>query len=467
MNYETTQKIVEEQFTKEILPNLSEFIKIDNLSPAYDKEWNTNGKLEHAAKFCLDWALKQGIKGIKGELIKDEDKTPVIFIEIEALNSDKNILMYGHFDKQPHFTGWAEGLGPTTPVIKDGFLYGRGGADDGYAIFSCITALKAIQEQGGKHGRIVLLIEGSEESGSIHLVPYITKLKDRIGTPDLLVCLDSGCQDYDTLWITNSLRGVVILDVTVETLEEGVHSGAGSGLAPDSFTVLRNILDRIDDSKTQKVIEEFHVEVPKNRLDEINRVAELKKEKVLEHVKLTPGVEPLTHDYTELIIRNTWAPTLVVVGASGLPAHDTAGNVLRPNTSFRLSMRLPPTYDPNVAMERLNEIVTKDPPFNAKITTSRKNPGPGWNNKQFSQKLHDSLNTSSQKLWGKEYFSFGEGGSIPFIKLLADSFPECEIIVCGVLGPNSNAHSCNEALNIGYCKNITSTITHTLHDYSS
>jgi len=466
MNFEATNKLIESEFEKSVLPGLCDFIKIDNLSPFFDPEWNSNGKLEKAAEFLLNWVNAQGVKGLNSEILKDEDKTPLLLVEIDANGSDKNFLMYGHFDKQPHFSGWAEGLGPTIPVIRDGFLYGRGAADDGYAVFSAVLGLKAVQEQGLKHGRVVIIIEGSEESGSPHLVHYIDKLKDRIGAPDLLVCLDSGALDYDTLWITTSLRGNLIVDITCEVLEEGVHSGAGTGLAPDSFRILRHILDRIEDSKTGKVNDIFHVEIPKQRIEEAKKVAELKKDHILEHVKLVPGVKGCSDDYTELILKKTWEPTLCLTGASHIPPHETAGNVLRPKTTLRLSMRLPPSLDAVKAADQLVEILSKDTPYNAKLTVTKRAPGSGWNNKELSQKLHQSLNNTSLKLWGRDLLSFGEGGSIPFIKQLADSFPQCEIVVMGVLGPNSNAHSCNEGLHIDYCKKITATLASTVADYS-
>lgn len=467
MNYDQTKKIISDEFDKEVIPALCEFIKIDNLSPFFDTEWYTNGKLDKAAEFCLAWVLRQGVKGLKGEIIKHEDKTPLIYIEIDSHGSDKNCILYGHFDKQPHFTGWAEGLGPTTPVIKDGLLYGRGGADDGYAVFSSIAAIKNIQLQGGKHGRIVIVIEGSEESGSPHLMHYINHLKDRIGSPDLMVCLDSGAQDYDRLWVTSSLRGMYMADLKVEVLHEGVHSGAGTGLAPDSFMIIRNLLDRLEDSKTGKIVDALHVEIPKNRIEDAKKVADLKKDKILtEHVKLLPGVKGITDDFTELLLNNTWRPTLAITGAGGLPDYKVAGNVLRQSTTVRLSIRLPPSYDSSKAVGVVNEILTKDPPFNSKVTIEPRTPGNGWNNKEFSEKLHNHLNEASLNLWGKEYLSFGEGGSIPFIKQLADSFPACEIVVIGVLGPNSNAHSCNESLHIDYCKNITATLSHTLNNYA-
>jgi acetylornithine deacetylase/succinyl-diaminopimelate desuccinylase-like protein len=467
MNYGTTSSMIEASFEKEVLPGLSEFIKIDNLSPFYDLEWNSNGKQDKAAQFILDWVKAQSVDGLKAEIIKDADKSPLIFVEIDARGgSTKNFMLYGHFDKQPHFTGWAEGLGPTIPVIRDGFLYGRGGADDGYAIFSAIVGIKAIQDQGLPHGRVVIVIEGSEESGSPHLVHYLNQLKERIGEPDLMVCLDSGAQDYDRLWVTSSLRGNLIVDITCEVLAEGVHSGAGTGLAPDSFMILRNILDRLEDSTTGRVNSAFQVEIPQERIEDAQKVADLKKEHILEHVKLIEGVKGMSNDYAQLILKNTWEPTLCLTGASFIPPHETAGNVLRPKTTLRLSMRLPPSLDAPQAAEKLIQILSENPPYNAKITCVKRAPGSGWNNKKLSNKLHESLNTTSLKLWGKEYLSFGEGGSIPFIKQLADSFPSCEIVVIGVLGPNSNAHSCNEGLHIDYCKKITATLAHTLSDYS-
>ncbi len=467
MDYQKTTEIISCEFEKELIPAISDFIRIDNLSPSFDKEWNTNGKQDTAAKFCLDWALSQGVDGIKGEILKDSDKTPLIFIEIEARNSNKNCMLYGHFDKQPHFTGWAEGLGPITPVVRDGKLYGRGGADDGYSIFSSICAIKTIQQLGRAHGRIVIIMEGSEESGSPHLMSYMDALKERIGKIDLMVCLDSGALNYETLWVTTSLRGLAMIDVTVEVLDEAIHSGTGSGFCADSFMILRNILDRIEDSTNGKIIDELHVEIPKKRLEDAQKVSSVLKEKVLDRIKIKNGVKPLSNDYTQLLLNTTWRPTLVVTGQEGLPPVDIAGNVFRSKTSIRLSVRLPPTLDANKASQFLDDLIKKDPPHNCNISTIVRHPGSGWSAKEFTNKLHSSLEKSSKNLWGQDYLCFGEGGSIPFIKNLNDLFPECEILVIGVLGPNSNAHACNEFLHIDYCKNITNTLAHTLNDLAN
>jgi acetylornithine deacetylase/succinyl-diaminopimelate desuccinylase-like protein len=466
MDYDKTIKEVHEDFEKTIIPTLSDYIRIDNLSPNYDPEWKTNGKQEKAAELLLNWAMSQGIKGMKGEIIKEENRTPLIFLEIEPQGSDKNVLLYGHFDKQPHLGKWAEGLGPTTPVIKNGNLYGRGASDDGYAIFAIVESIKTIQTQGGKHGKICVTVEGGEESGSPDLVYYLTKLKDRIGDLDLMVCMDSGCKDYDAIWLTTSLRGVCIVDLTIECLNESVHSGSGSGIAPDSFTVLRLLLDRLDDAKTSKVLAPIHVDIPDYRIEDAKKLAELQKEKcVHEAVKLSKDVKALTEDYAEIILNNTWRPTVVVTGMSGFPSAETAGNVLRAKTSCRISIRLPPTFNCKKAQEIVLDILRKDPPYNAKITATSEHAGNGWAAKDLCDSLKKSFNSSSQKLFGKDYFNCGEGGSIPFINSLAELYPKCEIVVTGVLGPESNAHCLNECLNLKFTENMIVALAHAINDY--
>ena len=358
MKYEKTLEDAKKDFESSILPGLEEFVRIDNLSPDYDPEWETNGKAEKAGMHLINWAKAQGIKGLKAELYKEPGRTHMVLIEIEPQGIDKTVLLYGHFDKQPPLGIWDEGLHPNKPVIKDGLLYGRGASDDGYALFAIVESIKLIQQQNGKHGRIVVTIESGEESGSPDLVPYLKKLKDRIGNPDLMICMDSGCKDYYSLWLTTSLRGVAAFEVEVECLKESVHSGTGSGVAPDSFTVLRLLLDRLDDPKTSNVVAPLHVEIPKYRIEDAEKLAAYQKEKVVtDLVKLGDGVKPLTEDYKEAILNNTWRPTVVVTGMTGFPAAEGAGNVLRYKTKAKLSIRLPPTFNCKDAEKVVTEVL--------------------------------------------------------------------------------------------------------------
>ena len=466
MKYEQTLKDAQKDFNESILPGLEEFVRIDNLSPDFDPEWETNLKAEKAGSHLVKWALSQGVKGMKAELVKEKGRTHLVFIEVAAQGIDKTVLLYGHFDKQPPLGEWDEGLAPTKPVIKNGLLYGRGASDDGYALFAIVESIKLIQLQNAKHGRIVVTIESGEESGSPDLVYYLKKLKDRIGEPDLMVCMDSGCKDYTSLWLTTSLRGVVAVECEVECLKESVHSGTGSGIAPDSFTVMRQLLDRLDDSKTSKVLAPLSVEIPPYRVEDAQKLAEYQKEKaVTELVNLLDGVKPLTEDYKEIILNNTWRPTVVVTGMTGFPAAEGAGNVLRAKTKAKISIRLPPTFDCKKSEEVVTEILTKDPPYNSKVTVKVINSGNGWAAKDMHPSLKKSFSESSKFLFGKDYYNCGEGGSIPFIAELGELYPKCEILVTGVLGPGSNAHCLNECLNLDYTTRMIVALAHSIHDF--
>jgi acetylornithine deacetylase/succinyl-diaminopimelate desuccinylase-like protein len=320
--------------------------------------------------------------------------------------------------------------------------------------------------QNKKHGRILVTIESGEESGSPDLVYYLKSLKDRIGELDLMICMDSGCKDYNTLWLTTSLRGMCAVECEVECLQESVHSGTGSGIAPDSFTVMRQLLDRLDDSKTSKVLAPISVDIPQYRIDDAQKLADYEKEKaVTDLVKLLEGVKPLTEDYKEVILNNTWRPTLVVTGMSGFPAAEGAGNVLRAKTKAKLSFRLPPTFDCKESEKVITDILTKDPPYNSKITVKIVCSGNGWAAKDMHPSLKKSFSESSKFLFGSDYYNCGEGGSIPFIAELGELYPKCEILVTGVLGPGANAHCLNECLNLDYTTKMIVALSHCIHDF--
>lgn len=281
-----------------------------------------------------------------------------------------------------------------------------------------------------------------------------------------MICMDSGCKDYSAVWLTTSLRGVCAVEVEVECLKESVHSGSGSGIAPDSFTVLRILLDRLDDSKTSKVLAPLSVEIPQYRIEDAQKLAEYEKEKaVTDIVKLSDGVKPLTEDYKEIILNNTWRPTVVVTGMTGFPAAEGAGNVLRAKTKAKLSVRLPPTFNCKESEKVLTEVLSKDPPYNSKVTVKVINSGNGWAAKDMHESLKKSFTASSKFLFGKDYYNCGEGGSIPFIAELGELYPKCEIVVTGILGPGSNAHCLNECLNLDYTTKIIVALAHSIHDF--
>jgi len=444
-----------------IVPALVDYIRIPAKSPHFDHDWAAHGHIGAAVKLAADWCRRHAVPGMKLEVVQIENRTPVLFVEVPAVGSSTgNILVYGHLDKQPEMTGWREGLGPWTPKLEDGKLYGRGGADDGYAVFCALAAVRALQQEKRPHARIAMLIECCEESGSYDLPAYLEALAPRIGAPDLVIGLDSGCGNYEQLWGTASLRGLVNGVLTVEVLTEGVHSGDASGVVPSSFRVARLLLERIDDAETGIVKHSaFHAQVPPERAEQAKRAAEVLGEEIWRKFPFAGGTRPVSIDLADLVLNRTWRPMLAVTGADGLPPPAAAGNVLRPKTSLVLSLRLPPTVKAESAARQLQAILETDPPYGAKVKFEYGQAATGWHAPQTAAWLEAALETSSVKHFGKGVMWMGEGGTIPFMAMLGAKFPQAQFFITGVLGPRSNAHGPNEFLHLGYAKRLTSCVT--------
>ncbi|MEA5445535.1 M20 family metallopeptidase [Gammaproteobacteria bacterium AB-CW1] len=463
MDSKALQQFVNGKWDEEIIPELEEYIKIPAKSPDFDADWEKHGYIDEAVKHAEAWCRKQPVDGMSVEVVKLEGRTPLLFIEIEG-QKPGTVVLYGHLDKQPEFTGWEPTLGPWKPVIRDGKLYGRGGADDGYAVYGSLTAIAALQKQGIPHARCVLLIETCEESGSYDLPPYIDHLKDRIGNPDMVVCLDAECGNYEQLWTTTSLRGNLVGTLRVDVLEEGVHSGSASGIVPSSFRVLREVLDRVEDPATGEMrLEELKVEVPAERLDQAQAAADVLGESIARKYPFSSKeMEPVSDKPLELLLNNSWRPTLSVTGVDGIPDFANAGNVLRPYTAVKLSFRLPPTCDAQKAGEAVKKAVETDPPYGAKVEFSIDSPQNGWNAPAIADWLDEAMQAASNRHFGKDAMYMGMGGSIPFMGLLAEKFPESQFLVTGVLGPKSNAHGPNEFLHIDTGKKLTACVAEVL-----
>lgn len=465
MDQVSVQKFVDEVWGDSIVPELVEYIKIPAKSPHFDADWEKNGYIEDATQQIFSWCRKQDVRGMTCEIVRLPGRTPLIYMDIPGDNDD-TILMYGHLDKQPEMVGWADDLGPWKPVIKGDKLYGRGGADDGYAAYASLTALMALQREGVPHARCVVLIEACEESGSYDLPFYIDHLRERIGTPSLVVCLDSGAGNYDQMWLTVSLRGMAAGTLSASVLKEGVHSGYASGVVPSSFRVLRQLLSRLEDENTGRILPAYlQAEIPAQRLEQSRCMAEALGDAVYQAYPFVEGVQPQAGDNLERILNRTWRPALSVTGADGLPALGSAGNVLRPHTSLKLSMRLPPTVDGEEATRRMKETLEADPPQNARVTFETDHSASGWNAPDIAPWLGDSLQRASQAAFGQDVMYMGEGGTIPFMAMLGEFFPQAQFMITGVLGPNSNAHGPNEFIHVPFARKLTSCVTHVIADH--
>ncbi|NYZ63665.1 M20 family metallopeptidase [Luteimonas deserti] len=478
MDIRRTEAFVNRQWDDEIVPQLVEYIRIPNKSPMFDADWVANGYMEQAVDLMVGWAQRQTLPGMRVEVVRLEGRTPLVLIEVPAAHGgreDDCVLLYGHLDKQPEMTGWDEDLGPWTPVLRDGKLYGRGGADDGYAIYGSLTALMALHEQGLPHARCVVLIEACEESGSYDLPAYVDHLADRIGRPSLVVCLDSGCGNYEQLWCTTSLRGLAGGNLTVKVLDEGVHSGDASGVVPSSFRLLRQLLSRIEDEDTGRIlVDGLQAEIPAERIEQARRAADVLDAEVYRKFPLTGDLEPMfpkdghgaaSNDLSELVLNRTWRPALSITGIDGIPPLQSAGNVLRPHTAVKLSLRLPPTVDGKQAGALLQEVLLRDPPNGATVTLALEKAATGWNAPAMSPWLFAAIDGASEAFFGKPAMYMGEGGSIPFMGMLGEKFPAAQFMITGVLGPQSNAHGPNEFLHIEMGKRVTSCVARVLAEH--
>ncbi len=466
MDAAKTQALVEQVWDGSVLAALQTYIQIPNKSPAFDAEWAAHGYMDAALNLLVDWCRREAPASATIDVHHLPGRTPVILIEVPGDSADGCVLLYGHFDKQPEMTGWREDLGPWTPVIEGDRLYGRGGADDGYSTFAALTAVKALEEQDVPHARCVILIEACEESGSPDLPLHLEALADRIGTPSLIVCLDSGCGNYDQLWGTTSLRGIVAGTLTVELLREGVHSGTWSGVAASSFRVARMLLSRIENEATGEVLlPEFHVQVPPDRQAEVEQLSGILGNSLQEELPLLPGARTVSDQTRELILNSTWRPTLSVTGAGGLPPIENAGNVLRPTTQLKLSLRIPPTCDPDAASAALKRVLETDPPYGARVSFEPDQPASGWNAPETAPWLRQSIDEASIAFFGRPAAYKGEGGSIPFMAMLGRRFPQAQFLITGVLGPGANAHGPNEFLHIPTAKKLTASVARVIADH--
>ena len=457
---------VDRVWDEEIVPALCEYIPIPCKSPAFDHAWRESGHLDRAVELIEAWCRERPLPGLHAEVVRLGGRTPLLCVEVPG-SAEGTVLFYGHYDKQPEMTGWREDLDPWKAVLEGDRLYGRGGGDDGYAAFASLAALEVLTEQGLPHARAVMLIEGCEESGSPDLPAYLDHLAARIGTPDLVVCLDASCGDYERLWTTTSLRGNVIGDLHVEVLREGVHSGDASGIVPDSLRILRTLLSRIEDETTGEIqARELFVDIPPEFREQARAAADALGARVHEKFPFLDGVTAAASDRTELVLNQTWRPTVVVTGVAGIPAIEDAGNVIRPATAARLSLRIPPSLDGDEAAAAVKRLLERDPPYGARVRFEDPDGCSGWASPPLAPWLRESLHAASEAFFSHPPVHRGEGGTIPLMRMLSDRFPDLQFVVTGILGPGSNAHGPNEHLHLPTGKRVTACVARVLADHA-
>ena len=460
METKSLKKYVEKQFTTNVLPNLMNFIRIPNLSPFFDPNWDTNGLLLKAANLIVSYANSLNIKNAEINLLQDSPYTPLIFIDVPASrpNDQRTVLFYAHYDKQPHGKGWDEDKSPVDPVIIDGRLYGRGSSDDGYALFSILTVIKACQDYNCPLPRICCIFEGAEESRDTDLKYYFNKLMPVLGQNIVaFIPLDSGCSDYNRLWITNSLRGYMDFDINITTLERESHYGPeASGVIAENLFLLRKIYDGIIDSTNGEFkLEEFKVnEIPQIIQEQMDKEVEVFGDEFIKTIPLYDGVSPLKNDVKELMINNRWKPTINILGVDNCPKKEEGGFGIYPSIKVHLSIRVPPLVDKDKAIESLKNALSANTYFGAQVSLGYYEFGEGAVMGNMANRTIKILNTASKEFFGNESIFSGGGGSIPFITYFQSFYPNADILCTGILGADSHEHGPNENLNIDACKKM-------------
>jgi len=455
-------------FERDALDTLTTFATIPCLSPNFDADWVKHGHIDRAIELLSDWALARNFANFDVAIHRLDGRTPVLVVTIAATTAgDGTAVLYGHLDKQPPLGNWSEGLGPYEPVRREDRLYARGVGDDGYSTFSALLAVEAMEANNIPHRRCVVLIEASEESGSPDLEAYLDYLKDHLGTVELMICLDSGALTYDRLWVTTSLRGVVNVDLEIEVLSHGQHSGSVSGVVPSSFRILRELLDRVEDATTGEVlVPQLTAAIPDVDVRAASALAEEFGDIIGRELPTLEGVELMGASAEERILRRTWYSTLSIVGLGGAPVPEIAGNVLRPSTTAKLSFRLPPSVDAEVAREALIPVLTTDVPSSARVTLKNWDIGSGWNSPPLAPWLAEALDVASNDAFGRAPGFTGEGGSIPFLASLGKRYPDVQFVATGVMGPQSNAHAIDEFLDLSMTVGVTNTVITVLGAYA-
>lgn len=453
----------DELWETSILPSLSEFIEIEALSPGFEPDWKNKGELDSAIDLFSKWLVNQELDGMTYQIHRIDGRTPVLLVTVEGTGPGE-VIFYSHLDKQPSRANlWSDGLHPLKAVRRDPWLFGRGALDDGYGGYLCVTALKMLQEQGVPYPRSHFLIETCEESGSYDLPPYLDALTDELGDPNLIVVLDSGGPDYEHIWVTEALRGLVAGNLSVQVSNEGVHSGMSGGVIPSSFRIQRLLLDRVEDSHTGKIlIPEMHVEISSKVRKEAEQLGNLLGDELWSQLPVVDSLRPQNEGAAEILLDMNWRPAMSVIGADGMPPTQTAGNVLRTNTDLKLSFRIPPGVNAEEIDIILKEKFEQSPPYGAKVEYMPDAAADGFHAPAMDGKLAEALLEASNHVTGLPPMATWVGGTIPFMAMMQEKYPTAQFLCTGTGGPGNNAHGPDEKLHIPSSKRLTAVLSATI-----
>jgi acetylornithine deacetylase/succinyl-diaminopimelate desuccinylase-like protein len=435
---------------------ISDFVRVPSVSPAFDPDWAHRGALDKAIELVASW-LSATVPSATMHRLQLPGRTPVLICDIPAVagfSTAEAVLVYGHLDKQPAGSGWLR-TDPFEPLLSDGLLFGRGSGDDGYAPYLLGAVIAELEATGAPHPRVILLLETSEESSSVDLPSYLDAYGELLGEPATVICLDAFVPNHDRLWVTTSMRGIIVADLSVGVLQDGAHSGLAGGVVPSSFRILRQLLDRIELATTgETLLPELAAATPPRRHAQLLERQAALTAAPAQSLGLLPGVEPMQADSLGQLTAQCWAPSIAYVGVGGAPAVDDAGSVLRASTTVRLSIRLPPSRDPMVATAALAASLESDPPYRAQVAFRPVAAERGWL-ATLPTPADTFLESASRAGYAADLGWCAGGGTIPFLGMFSARYPTATTLPIGVLGPGSNPHGPDECLDLSAAQKLS------------
>ena len=426
--------------SQEIIKLLSEMVKIKSISS--DK--NHRDDVDTSAQFVENLFTDLGLST---QVIKVAGGMPAVVAHTEIDSSKKTVLLYAHHDVQPIGDLDLWNTEPFDPVVKEGRLYGRGSGDNKAGVVVHYNVVKQLLEDLPVNIRI--FIEGEEEIGSPTMSDFIEQNRDLLEA-DVIVIADSGNVKIGVPTITTTLRGLADAIIEVDQPMRPVHSGMGGGIVPDAFMVLSRIIASFHNEKGELLIEGL---TPTDM-----KVAELDKP----YTQKMLGSDEINLFDTDSISKRLWLEPALDVLAIDAPSVEDAVNLVIPKAKAKISLRLPPTEDPEHAMKMLEEHVMKNIPWNASVKFIPNSKGSGVvadPTKPFTTELVNSFNS----VWENETAYIGVGGSIPFANDFVREFPNAELVLVGASDEElGNAHAPNESVQIDHIEMLVESLVKTL-----
>jgi acetylornithine deacetylase/succinyl-diaminopimelate desuccinylase-like protein len=423
---------------EEHLGELKEFLRIPSVSAKSEHKPD----VERAAHWVAEKLRAAGLDNVE---IVPTKMHPVVYGESLHAPGKPTVLLYGHYDVQP-----AEPLGLWTtpafePAVRDGSLYGRGTADDKGQVHIHLKALEALRKTHGKLPvNVKVMIEGEEEVGSVNLWDFVLQNRARLQA-DALVVSDTAMLAKGVPSITYGLRGLNYYEIEITGPAQDLHSGVFGGAVPNPLTILAETIAKLHDRSFRVTVPGFYDDVAKLSRQERKALQSLPwKEK---DFRRTVGAPALCGEKGFSIVEQLWTrPTLEVNGIWGGYIDEGAKTVIPSTAHAKLSTRLVPNQDAKKIAKQVERHIRKLLPKSVTLKFEVLSTGDPWV-APYAHPIFQKAIHALEAGFGKKAVFIREGGSIPFVTQMHETFK----VPCVLMGfglPDENAHAPDEHISL-------------------